>query len=421
VIARLTSRVVFRFAPRIALACLGMSAIALADGTRPGAVHLALLDRAGGGAVRLVPGLGNDVEGSLVRGIVGLREKGLKQAMEEIDGMLDRTPNFRLGHMVKGDMLMARAGRPVAFAALGTTNASVAPLQDEARVRLKRYLEAPRLVDPPAPVLQLAPSQSHVLVVDTNRSRLFVYANDLGRPRYVADFYISLGLNGVDKTLEGDQKTPIGVYRITEKREKLPDFYGAGAFPIDYPNDWDRMQGRRGHGIWLHGTPSGTYSRPPRATDGCIVLTNDDLAKLSRYVDVSRTPVVIVDSLEWRGPDEWEATRDEFLASFAKWRTDWESLDVDRYLGHYARDFRADRGGIAGWKAQKRKANAGKTWVKVGVREMSLFAYPGSKDVMVVTFEQDYRSNNMSSRTHKRQYWLRQDGSWRILHEALIS
>ena len=385
-----------------------MSAIALADGN-------------GDGSLRAGPAFANDVEGSLVRAIVGLRERGMKQAMGEIDTVLDRTPNFRLGHLVRGDMLMARAGKPVAFASLGTAHASIAPLQDEARVRLQRYLQAPRVDDPPAPVLQLAHSQSHVLLVDTTRSRLFVYANDLGRPRYVTDFYISLGVNGGQKTAEGDQKTPLGVYRITDKRARLPDFYGPNAYPIDYPNDWDRMQGRKGHGIWLHGTPSATYSRPPRATDGCVVLTNDDLERLSKYVDVTRTPVVIVDALEWREPQRWEASRDEFLASFARWKSDWESRDAERYFAHYAADFRAERGDVGAWKAHKRRVNAGKTWIKVGVNDMSLFAYPGSKELMVVTFEQDYRSNNLSNRTLKRQYWLRQGGSWRILHEAVVS
>ena len=101
----------------------------------------------------------------------------------------------------------------------------------------------------------------------------------------MTDFYISLGKNGVEKQRQGDQKTPLGVYRVISARERLPDFYGPGAFPLDYPNDWDRLQHRNGHGIWLHGTPSDTYSRAPWATDGCVVLTNEDFAKLSRYVD----------------------------------------------------------------------------------------------------------------------------------------
>ena len=309
----------------------------------------------------------------------------------------------------------------MAFASLSAPSASTAPLQDEARVRLNRYLDGPRVDDLPAPVLQLSQTQAHVLVIDTSRSRLFVYANDLGRPRYVTDFYISLGKNGVEKTREGDQKTPLGVYRIISAREKLPDFYGPGAFPLDYPNDWDKIQGRRGHGIWLHGTPSETYARPPWATDGCIVLTNDDLAKLTRYVDVSRTPVVIGQAVQWQASDRWEGDRAAFLADFNRWKADWESRDLERYFRHYSTDFRTERRDFASWKASKRKTNSGKAWIKVGVENMSVFAYPGAPNTMMVTFEQDYRSNNLSNRTVKRQYWVREGTGWRIVHESVIS
>jgi murein L,D-transpeptidase YafK len=412
VIARQRVRNGLRIASRLVLAAFGMAAVALADSSG----GLATL----GVSVRAGPVFTNEVEGSLVRAIVGLRETGLKSAMREIDQALDRNPNFLLGHMLKGDMLMARAGKPVAFASLAAAPQSVAPLQDEARVRLQRYLDAPPVDYLPAPVLQLAPSQAHVLVIDTTRSRLYVYANDLGRPRYVTDFYISVGKNGIDKEREGDQKTPIGVYRITSAKDKLPDFYGLGAYPIDYPNDWDQMNGRKGHGIWLHGTPSTLYSRPPRATDGCVVLTNEDLGRLVRYVDVSRTPVVIGESVQWQQAGDWEAGRDDFMTALTRWKTDWESRDMERYFAHYSANFRESRN-LAAWKAAKRKTNGGKTWVKVGIENLSLFAYPGARDVMMVTFEQDYRSSNMSNRTVKRQYWVREGRDWRILHEAVIS
>jgi murein L,D-transpeptidase YafK len=409
VIGRTSIRNGLRFAPRIVLAAFGMAATALADGS--GSL---------GVSVRAGPAFVNEMEGSLVRAITGLRETGLNQAMREIDKALDRNPNFLLGHMVKGDMLMARAGKPVAFASLAATPASVAPLQDEARVRLQRYLDAPPLDYLPSPVLQLAPGQAHVLIVDTTRSRLFVFANEQGRPRYLTDFYISVGKNGIDKEREGDQKTPIGIYRITSLKDNLPDFYGASAYPLNYPNDWDDLNGRKGHGIWLHGTPSNLYSRPPRATDGCVVLTNEDFARLSRYVDVSRTPVVIGQSVQWQPESDWDASREEFMSAFTRWKSDWESRDLERYFAHYSGNFREGRN-VAAWKAAKRKTNAGKTWIKVGVANLSLFAYPGSQDLMMVTFDQDYRSSNMSNRTVKRQYWVREGRSWRILHEAVIS
>lgn len=396
----------FRLTQRLALLSVALGATAVADGS---------LSPIG------TPAFGNEIEGSLVRAIVGLRESGLRHAMGEIDKALASNPNFRLGHMVKGDMLMARAGRPVAFASTSASPGSVAPLQDEARVRLKRYVDAPPVDYLPAPLLQLAPRQSHVLLIDTSRSRLFVYANDLGRPRYVTDFYISLGKNGVEKQREGDQKTPLGVYTIISSKDKLPDFYGPGAFPVDYPNDWDKLHGRKGHGIWLHGTPSETYSRPPWATDGCIVLTNEDFAKLKRYVDVSRTPVVIGQGVEWRERERWEAERASFMTAFQRWKGDWESLDTNKYLSHYSNDFRSETRDFATWKAKKRKVATGKTWVKVGTNDVSLFAYPGAKETMMVTFEQDYRSNNLSNRTVKRQFWVREGQGWKIVHEAVIS
>lgn len=403
----MSTRTSFRTAVRasryLVLVAFATAASAIADGSGAGSF---------GGAA-----FSNEAEAYLVRTIVSLRETGMKAALEEIDKVLARNPNFRLGHLIKGDLLMASAGHPVAFAAKAASANMVAPLQDEARVRLARYLDAPRVDYMPASLLQLSPDQRNVLLVDTSRSRLFVYANDLGRPRYVTDFYISLGKNGVDKQREGDQKTPIGVYTILSPKEKLPDFYGPLALPLSYPNEWDRIHGRNGHGIWVHGTPSETYSRPPWATDGCVVLTNEDLARLLKYVDVSRTPVVIDQSVQMLDPTRWESERESFIAAFNRWRSDWESMDTGRYLSNYSSSFK----GIEAFKAKKKRVASGKSWIKVGVNGMSVFAYPGSRDLMMVTFEQDYRSNNMSKRTQKEQFWMREGGRWRIVHEAVVS
>jgi len=154
-------------------------------------------DGSGGGALPVAATVfSNEVEGALVRAILRLREHGLQAALAEVDRMLQREPNYKLGYMIQGDLLMARAGKPVAFATKVASVESIAPLQDEARVRMQRYFDAPPVNYLPAPLLQLSSKQSHAILIDTTRSRLFVYANDLGRPRYVADFYISLGKNG---------------------------------------------------------------------------------------------------------------------------------------------------------------------------------------------------------------------------------
>jgi lipoprotein-anchoring transpeptidase ErfK/SrfK len=73
----------------------------------------------------------------------------------------------------------------------------------------------------------------------------------------------------------------------------LSDFYGSGAFRSTTRTSGTAAKAANGHGIWLHGTPSDTYSRPPRASDGCVVLTNQDLNAIGKNLQVGLTPVII--------------------------------------------------------------------------------------------------------------------------------
>jgi murein L,D-transpeptidase YafK len=269
-------------------------------------------------------------------------------------------------------------------------------------------------------VLQLQPEQRHALVVDSRTSRLYVYANQDGKPKLIADYYVTLGKNGIEKTREGDQKTPVGVYHVTANlpRSKLTDFYGAGAFPINYPNEWDKRQGRNGHGIWLHGVPSDVYSRPPRASDGCIVLSNPDLEALGRQLQIGLTPVVIADQIEWTDAAALDTERAGLAAALEQWRADWQSRDTGRYLAHYSQRFASGRQNLAAWAEHKRKVNAAKSWIKVGVSRVSMLRYPRERDVVVVSFEQDYRSDGLSNAMRKRQYWMKEGAQWKILYEG---
>ena len=268
--------------------------------------------------------------------------------------------------------------------------------------------------------MQLQPEQKFAVVVDAARSRLYLYENAAGAPRLVTDYYITQGKLGAEKWREGDKKTPIGVYQVVGNlpREKLGDFYGSGAFPINYPNDYDRRLGRNGHGIWLHGTPSDTYSRPPKASDGCVVLANPDLDSLAPYLQVGLTPVIIAQNVEWLSPDEWQQERKSLLSVIDAWRQDWESRDGDRYASHYSQQFKADGADYAAWTEQKRKVNAAKSWISVGTDKLTLFRYPGKDDMMVVTFRQDYKSNNLNNTMMKRQYWQKENGQWKIIYEG---
>lgn len=351
-----------------------------------------------------------------------IEKNRLDKALEQTEALLTQYPKFRLAHLIKGDLLLARSMPLVTFGnAKNAPQDKLADLRDEAIARLKAYRNRQSTADyVPRYLLQMQPDQEHAIVVDTQKSRLYLYRNDNGRPRFVADYYITHGKLGAEKMREGDKKTPVGVYHVTSSlpTKKLGDFYGSGAFPINYPNEWDKRQGRNGHGIWLHGTPSDTFARPPRASDGCVVLTNQDLDVVAKNLQVGLTPVIISDTVEWLSLDDWNRERNELNKTIESWRTDWESRDTGRYLSHYSKRFKSGDQNFDEFAAQKKQVNANKEWIKVKVNNLSVFRSPGKDEVVVVTFEQDYRSNNLDNQMKKRQYWLREDGKWKIIYEG---
>lgn len=376
---------------------------------------------------------GNDAsaggpETLLYRTLNEVSNKRIDSAMSEIDKVITAYPNFRLAHLIKGDLLLARA-RPLTTVgnAPGASLEQLEDLREEARARLAR-IHQPRPVDlVPRYLVQMQPEQQQAFIVDTARSTLYVFENRNGEPRYVSDYYISIGKKGYDKYREGDNKTPLGVYHVTGKlsRERLnsthgrlAEQYGVGALPISYPNEWDRREGRNGFGIWLHGVPFDTYSRPPRASNGCVALNNEDFEALSKIVQIGLTPVIIANGVDWVAPGESRALRAELGERLESWRRDWESLDTEKYLAHYAAAFQAGKADLAQWSDQKRTVNAGKSWIKLKLDKVSVFLYPGRSDLAVVTFDQDYASSNLSNQMRKRQYWIRDGGAWRILHEG---
>ncbi len=361
-------------------------------------------------------------EPQLSRILVEIEKNRLDTALAQTEALLTQYPNFRLAHLIKGDLLLARSTQLSTFGnAANAPQEKLTDLRDEVIARLKAYRNREATAKYiPRYLLQMQPGQKHAIVIDTQKSRLYLYQNDNGRPRFVADYYISQGKLGADKTREGDKKTPIGVYHVTSSLppQQLGPLYGTGAFPINYPNEWDKRQGRNGYGIWLHGTPSDTFSRPPKASDGCVVLSNVDLDALAKNLQIGLTPVIISNSVEWLSFDDWQNERSALNKKIDEWRSDWESKDVDRYLKNYSKKFQTKDHSLEQFAQQKRHVNAGKEWIKVKLSNVSMFRNPGNEELVVVTFEQDYQSNNLNNQMKKRQYWIREDGNWKIVFEG---
>ena len=370
---------------------------------------------ASGETLRLEP------EAMLVKTLIEVRNNRLEAALTEVEKVIQAYPNFRLAHLVKGDLLLARS-RPLRELgeAPNAPRDRIEDLRDEARVRLARTQFERPADRVPKYLLQMNNEQKHVLIVDTRHSTLYVFENKNGVPSYVADYYVTSGKNGADKMRKGDKKTPLGVYHVTDNlpREKLGALYGVGAFPISYPNEMDVREGRNGNGIWLHGVPLDTYSRPPRASDGCVVLTNQDLQTLGKNLRIGITPVIIANGIDWVKPETLGDMRKDLLASIESWRHDWESMNTDEYLKHYAPGFSSGGQNLDAWAQQKHQVNAGKSYIKVKLAHVSAFLYPGRDDLAVVNFDQDYTSSNLENQMKKRQYWIYEKGRWRILYEG---
>jgi murein L,D-transpeptidase YafK len=347
----------------------------------------------------------------------------LRTALEKADRLVEAYPNFRLGHLIRGDLLLMHSRPVTTLGAVDGPEDKLKNLREEAMVRLKSLRERP---DPdliPRQVLQLRDDQKHVLLVDAKRSRLYVYAHQAGKLKLVSDYYISQGKYGVNKLKEGDQKTPIGIYYITSRLSgaRLPDFYGSGALPINYPNEWDKLNGRSGSGIWLHGTPSDSFSRPPLSSDGCVVLTNPDLHRLSNSVEIGKTPVVISETIDFVNKTKWDNDRAAAARILEGWRQDVESMDSARIARNYSRQFKSDRGeDVDVWLGKHQQSLGNVKALKLVLRDMTHFFYPGRDDMIVSTFTQETMIGKSKSTLRKRQYWTREGASWKVLHEVTL-
>ena len=398
-----------------------------------GAAALSLL--VAGGAGMAVPSFasGNkpgiparlDPEIMLIDVYKALAANRLRDAQAKADALVAAYPTFRLGHLVRGDLLLLHTQPIKTFGAASNAPADkLNNLRAEAIVRLKSLRERPDPNMIPRVILQMRDDQKKILLVDAKRSRLYVYERSNDQLKLVSDYYVSQGKLGVEKFKEGDQKTPLGVYYITARLAgaKLPDFYGPGALPINYPNEWDKANGRSGSGIWLHGVPSDSYSRPPLSSDGCVVLTNADLKELSATVEVGNTPVIISDDLKFVTKAKWEADKLSANKMLEAWRIDVESTDPDRLRRHYSRSFKAPRGqSLDGWLAKLEQSTLGARKIDVELRDVTLFRYPDGKDqkeMIVAAFTQEAVIGKGKHVTRKRQYWAKEGVQWKIVSEV---
>lgn len=347
------------------------------------------------------------------------------QALEKARLLVQDVPNFQLAQLVYGDLLTARAGplqqmgnAPQAL--VGKAPERLEQLRVEANRRLLALQERPPVGAIPTQFVDLPPTTKHAIAVDASRSRLYVFENGPNGLQLVADHYASIGKLGPEKSTQGDQRTPIGVYYITSRLDaaQLTDFYGVGALPLNYPNEYDRRMGRTGSGIWLHGVPSESYARSPQSTDGCVALANPELKSIMERVQPRTTPVVIARSLEWVEPQAQETPRRDLHNLLEGWRVARASGDINRLMAFYSPQFASGNRDQAQWRQLMEREASSQKGRQLQLKDMSILAWRDRSDVLVVTFGE----LNEGERTGaiKRQYWGKEGGLWKIFYEGVI-
>lgn len=331
------------------------------------------------------------VEEPLKKGVNSMVEQQLDKAILQISDLAEKYPNFKLAQYIKADLLTYRSGQ----------HFKKAPgiISDDIYKELKARLAEDSVIREnlyPSEILYLGKKYPYVIVADISKPRLYVYNNGMG---LVNSFYISIGRAGAGKEKVNDGKTPLGTYFIDKRIEGdlLPDKYGALAFTLNYPNAWDKLHGKTGYGIWLHGTAPDLYSRAPKATEGCISLANDDLKMLSQYI-VENTPVIIGNPVKW-SRKRVAFNNQEFIKTFNAANKGASQL-AENKRNQY--DF-----------SLLPKALASEA--EVPLDNISLISGP-ENDMIIATFLQ--QAKDKVSRIE--QYWKNTGSGWKMISESRL-
>ena len=368
------------------------------------------------------PNDNNDIEELLIKSLYEIADGNLNNALLTIDTIIEKKPNFKLAHLIKGDIYQAYAEGINAFG--GPDNQSKEKLNDlkeEARQRIKSHLKTGFSSINSTIRTTLPENLQKIIYIDTSNSRLFIFEKDGVMLNKVFDVYASIGKNGSRKNHEGDKKTPIGIYSLEKKiKQPLSDFYGEGAYPINYPNSLDKLLNKTGHGIWIHGTPKNTYSRPPQSSDGCVVIANEDFINFERQINNNNVKVIISDeSYEDYFKASHESNHSDFISAFNTWKTNWEAKNFDSYLAFYDSNAQYNFKNFKNWTDTKLKVFENSNAINVFVENFLAIDYPDDKDnLKFVEFKQTYTSNITNNVSIKQQIWRKSNNEWKIISEA---
>jgi murein L,D-transpeptidase YafK len=235
-------------------------------------------------------------------------------------------------------------------------------------------------------------SYNSLLICEKDSASLTLYRkNEKNLFTLIKNYQAYTGKERGDKVREGDLKTPIGIYELTKKIDKVDSFYGPLAFVTSYPNTYDVYRGKDGSGIWIHGLP--TEQERDEFTKGCIAINNENIKCLERNISLEETLLIINESKIKR--DVAFSTYSYLLSQLYAWRYDWIYNNLESYLSFYADEFiRFDGMDLERFKKYKERVFAKSEAKKIIFTNLNVIPYPGQTNTYQITFFEIYTSNS---------------------------
>ncbi len=252
------------------------------------------------------------------------------------------------------------------------------------------------------------------VAVDKKLQTLFMFQRDVSR--YDATSYTcTTGQERGDKQVEGDLRTPEGIYFVEKHINKGLDWdlYGGIAYTLNYPNPMDKLRRKTGFGIWIHGRG---HEITPRETQGCIALDMPDITKLGPEL-TSGLPVMVARAISSPGSQD-VAKEDIAIARLLvqrseKWVSSWQARSNDFFSFYAPMSYtRSGSGEFEAFKAQKKRLFRTLPWIQSLAHDVRALKGPG---YWVTWFKQYYRAPNLTTEGIRRLYWIQNPkGQWQI-------
>ncbi|EJP1650582.1 murein L,D-transpeptidase [Campylobacter coli] len=260
-----------------------------------------------------------------------------------------------------------------------------------------------------------------VAIVLTNKTDKILRVYSYSDGKIKQDFEqkaIITGLMG-DKQVEGDLKTPVGFYELGRKFNPGDPYYGPFAFATTYPNLLDKVQGKTGGGIWIHGYPLDGTRLDEFKTRGCIALFNENLEEFAKVVQDKKVFAMTEEKEKVRAKKEDIAA---LLADLFAWKLAWTDSDINTYLNFYdEKQFkRFDKMKFEQFASMKKSIFSRKEDKKIKFSDINISPYLNVENETMyrISFYEDYYTKNYQFKGDKILYVkIDSKGKMKILAE----